>query len=139
MNSTINSKLESLAEYIEILKGYQDCSIDDIAQDHTLRGAVERYLEVSLECMIDIGEMIFSRQSLKKPESYKEIFMILGDNGILPQDFSRKISPAADFRGELLHMYADIDMEKVYLSLQNHPDDLEKFARYINLYLKRRD
>ncbi len=89
--------------------------------------------------MIDVGEMIISRQSLKKPESYKEILIILGDNGILPQDFSRKISPAADFRGELLHMYADIDMDKVYLSLQNHPGDLEKFARYITLYLEKTD
>jgi uncharacterized protein YutE (UPF0331/DUF86 family) len=89
--------------------------------------------------MIDIGEMIISRQSLKKPGPYKEIFMTLGDNGILPQDFSRKIAPAADFRDELLHMYADIDMEKVYLSLQNHPDYLEKFAHYIAFHLEKSD
>ena len=139
MDEEIFSKLELLREYIEILKGYQDYSLDDITQDHILKGAVERYLEVSLECMIDIGEMIISQQSLKKPESYKEILIILGDNGILPLDFSRKISPAADFRGDLLHMYADIDMEKVYLSLQNYPDYLEKFARYITFYLERRD
>lgn len=80
MDESIYSKLELLKEYIEILKGYQDYSLDDINQDHTLRGAVERYLEVSLECMIDIGEMIISRHSLKKPESYKEIFTTLGAN-----------------------------------------------------------
>jgi uncharacterized protein YutE (UPF0331/DUF86 family) len=139
MDEEIFSKLELLREYIEILKGYQDYSIDDIDQDHTLRGAVERYLEVSLECMIDIGEMIISRQSLKKPESYKEIFTILGDNGILPQDFSRKISPAAGFRNVLVHMYAHIDMERVYFYLQNHLDDLEQFAHYIAFYLEKSD
>lgn len=139
MNSTIHSKLELLTESIEVLKGYQDYSLEDINQDHTLRGAVERYLEVSLECMIDIGEMIISRQSLKKPEFYKEIFTTLGDNGILPLDFSRKIAPTADFRGELLHMYADIDMDKVYFYLQNYSDDMEKFAHYIALYLEEND
>lgn len=139
MDEEIFSKLELLREYIEILKGYQDCSLDDINQDHTLRGAVERYLEVSLECMIDVGEMIISRQSLKKPESYKEIFTILGDNGILPQDFSREISPAAGFRNVLVHMYAHIDMERVYFYLQNHLDDLEQFAHYIAFYLEKSD
>jgi hypothetical protein len=33
-------------------------------RDHTLRGAVERYIEVALECMIDIGEMIISKEKL---------------------------------------------------------------------------
>jgi uncharacterized protein YutE (UPF0331/DUF86 family) len=139
MDETIYSKLELLTEYIGILKGYQACSLNEISRDHTLKGAVERYLEVSLECMIDIGEMIISRRSLKKPESYKEIFTILGDNGVLPVDFSRKISPAAGFRNVLVHMYAHIDMERVYHYLQNHLDDLEQYAHYIALYLENND
>ncbi len=76
MDETIYSKLELLEEYIDILKDYQDYRLEEIRQDQTLKGAVERYLQVSLECMIDIGEMIISRRSLKKPESYKEIFTI---------------------------------------------------------------
>ncbi len=139
MDETIYSKLELLEEYIDILKDYQDYRLEEIRQDQTLKGAVERYLQVSLECMIDIGEVIISRRSLKKPESYKEIFTILGDNGILPVDFSRQISPAAGFRNVLVHMYAHIDMEKVYFYLQNHLDDLEQFARYIALYLEKND
>ncbi len=38
-------------------------------KDHTLKGAIERYLEVALECTIDIGEMIISREKLKRPET----------------------------------------------------------------------
>ena len=65
MNDEIASKLEHLGEYVSILKGYQHFKIEDLQTDHTLKGAVERYLEVALECTIDIGEMIISREKLQ--------------------------------------------------------------------------
>ena len=65
MNDEIASKLEQLGEYVSILKGYQHFKIEDLQTDHTLKGAVERYLEIALECSIDIGEMIISREKLQ--------------------------------------------------------------------------
>ncbi|KAB2948417.1 MAG: DUF86 domain-containing protein [Candidatus Methanoperedens sp.] len=88
MNDEIASKLEHLREYVTILKGYQHHQIEELQTDHTLKGAIERYLEVALECTIDIGEMIISREKLKRPESYQEVFLILGEQGILPKNFA---------------------------------------------------
>lgn len=74
MNDEIASKLEQLGEYVSILKDYQHFKIEDLQTDHTLKGAVERYLEIALECAIDIGEMIISREKLKRPGTYQEVF-----------------------------------------------------------------
>ena len=135
MNDEITSKLEQLSEYVNILKGYQHIKIEDLLKDHTLKGAVERYLEVSLECTIDIGEMIISMEKLKRPETYQEVFLILGEHGILPQDFAIKFAPSAGFRNRLVHMYAKIDIEKLYYYLQNNIGDIELFGKYIAQYL----
>ncbi len=135
MNDEIASKLEQLEEYVNILKGYQRFKIDDLRADHTLRGAVERYLEVALECTIDIGEMVISQKRLKRPETYQEIFHILAKHGILPGDFAIKFAPSAGFRNILVHMYAKIDIGKLYYYLQNNIEDIEQFSKYIAQYL----
>jgi len=138
MNDEIASKIEQLIEYVNILKGYQHFKIEDLQGDHTLKGAVERYLEVALECSIDIGEMIISKEKLKRPESYQEVFLILGGQGILPEDFAIKFVPSAGFRNRLVHMYAKIDIEKLHYYLQNNIGDIEQFGKYIAQYLIKR-
>ncbi|MDD5614780.1 MAG: DUF86 domain-containing protein [Candidatus Methanoperedens sp.] len=93
-------------------------------------------MEVALECAIDIGEMIISREKLKRPEAYQEVFLILGEHGILPRDFAIKFAPAAGFRNILVHMYAKIDIGRLYYYLQNNIEDIEQFGKYIAQYGK---
>jgi len=137
MKNEISSKLERLREYLKILRSYQSHSLKDLKNDITLRGAVERYLEISLESCLDIGEMIISKEKARKPETYREVIEILGEIGVLPEDFVDKFAPAAGFRNILVHMYAEIDIEKVYKYLQNNLDDINNFAKFIAEYLKK--
>jgi uncharacterized protein YutE (UPF0331/DUF86 family) len=135
MNDEIASKLEILEEYTAILRGYQQHNVEDLIHDHTLRGAVERYIEVALECMIDIGEIIISKEKLKRPDTYREVFLLLGEHAILPDDFAKDLAPAAGFRNVLVHMYAKIDVERLHYYLENNLDDMERFGEYIAQYL----
>jgi uncharacterized protein YutE (UPF0331/DUF86 family) len=135
MNDEIASKLEMLEEYIAILKGYQHHDVEDLMRDHTLRGAVERYIEVALECMIYIGEMIISKEKLKRPDTYRDVFLLLGEHGILPDNFAKDLAPAAGFRNVLVHMYAKIDIDRLYYYLENNLEDIERFGEYIARYL----
>ena len=135
MKNEILNKLERLQKYVRILNSYKKYSFQDINEDFTLRGAIERYLEVSLECCIDIGEMIISSRGLRKPETYREVIEILGEEDILPQGFAERFAEAAKFRNILVHMYAEIDVEMVYEILQNNLGDFDEFARHIARYL----
>lgn len=135
MRQEIIDKLELLEEYIAVLKDLQQHSFEEIEKNYVLRGAVERYLQVSLECMLDIGEIIISMEKIKRPQSYKEILHTLGENGILPEAFARKIEPAAGFRNVLVHMYAKIDISRLYENLQHGVEDMELFIEYIARFL----
>lgn len=135
MIKEINFKLEQLGEYVSTLREYQQYDIEEIRSNRTLRGAIERYMEISLACMIDICEMIISTEKLRRPETYREVILVLGQYNILPEEFAKKLAPAAGFRNILVHMYADIDLGKLYSFLQNDIGDLELFAEYIAKYL----
>jgi uncharacterized protein YutE (UPF0331/DUF86 family) len=135
MRQEIIDKLELLEEYITRLKDLQQYSLEEVGKNYMLRGAVERYLQVSLECMLDIGEIIISEEKIKRPESYKEIFHALGEIGALPETFARKIEPAAGFRNVLVHMYAKVELDRLYENLQNGVEEMELFIEYIAQFL----
>lgn len=137
MIAEIASKLEMLRKYVGILRNYQKHGIEDLEEDITFRGAVERYLEVALECALDMGEMIISAERLEKPESYREVIELLGKNNILPREFSEKFAPAAGFRNILVHGYAEVDVEKLYEFLQNNLEDFDEFSKHVAKYLEK--
>ena len=139
MRDEIISKLEQLAEYVRILREYQQHSVDEILKNKTLKGAIERYLQVSLECVLDAGEIIISAEGLGKPESYREVILILGEKGIIPEEFAEDFAPAAGFRNVLVHAYSKVDVEELHNNLQTRLDDFDKFARYVSEYLKSRE
>jgi uncharacterized protein YutE (UPF0331/DUF86 family) len=133
----VYSKLEDLKRYVQFLKGYQSHAKEELRENHTLRGAVERYLHLALECTLDIGEMIISKEGWRKPESYREVIEILGEENILPREFAERFAPAMGFRNILVHRYAEIDLNELYEHLQNDLQDFSTFAKYIARYLER--
>lgn len=135
MRPEVIDKLELLEGYITILRDLQQYSFEEIEKNYVIKGAVERYLQISLESMLDIGEIIISMEKIKRPQSYKEIFRTLGENGILPEAFARKIEPSAGFRNILVHMYAKVETNRLYENLQNGVEDMELFIEYIARFL----
>lgn len=130
-------KLERLKEYVGYLRYYQKYNLGDLQKDYTLRGAVERYFQLAIECVIDIAEIIISDLKMQRPEEYREAISILGEKGILPQDFVSHFSPVAGFRNILVHEYTRVDLEEVYRHLKKDVPDFDRFARYIADYLSR--
>lgn len=137
LKEKVSKKLEGLREYVGYLKNYQHFTIDDLRNDPTLRGAVERYLHLSAECVIGIAEIMISELGLRKPEEYKESIDILGEAGIIPDEFAYYFSPVAGFRNILVHEYAKIDLTEVHRHLQKDLGDFEKFSKYIIEYLNK--
>ena len=135
MKDKIADKLDGLREYVRILRDYQEKSIEEIEDDITLRGAVERYLQTAIECTLDIAGMIISEENLRKPDTYKDTILIIGEKGIIPKDFSKDFSLAAGFRNILIHRYAHIDLKKVYTFLKTRLSDFDSFAKFIADYL----
>ncbi|MEA1925133.1 MAG: DUF86 domain-containing protein [Candidatus Altiarchaeota archaeon] len=93
-------------------------------------------MQVSLECILDVGEIIISKEGLGKPESYREVIQILGENNIIPEEFAEKFAPAAGFRNILVHAYSKIDVDELYNNLQTRLDDFEEFAKYVSKHLE---
>jgi uncharacterized protein YutE (UPF0331/DUF86 family) len=138
MKDEILAKLEMLKGYVEILRGYRGHTLEEVKTNPTLRGAIERYLQVALECTFDVGEMIISLGGFRKPGTYKEVIEVLGEKGVLSEEFVKRFAPAAGFRNILVHMYAEVNVEKVHKFLQENLEDFNDFVKQIAKYLMER-
>ncbi len=132
----INPKLKKLQEYVGYLKEYQRHTVEELKKDYTLQGAVFHYLQLAIECVIDIGEILISTLKLRKPEEAREVIKILAENKILPDDFAQRFAPIAGFRNILVHEYAEIDLNKVHRHLRNDLKDFDFYARKITQFLQ---
>jgi uncharacterized protein YutE (UPF0331/DUF86 family) len=90
---------------------------------------------MAIQNLIDIGGHILAAIGENNINNYTDILQKLGENKIIPKDFSDKITGMAGFRNILLHEYIKTDLEKVYNVLIENLSDFSQFIDYIKRYL----
>ena len=131
-------RLNHLKEYLRILKLLQKFKLSEIENDPFKKGALLHYLQLCAEISIDVGQMIIVSENFQLPHDSSDIFLILGKEKILNQQFAKKFSPIARFRNLIVHEYAKIDMKKVYHYLTKDLDQFDIFAKAVVRYIKRK-
>lgn len=134
----IATKLSKLRQYQRFLKQLQANTPEDFTSDFKIRGAAERYLQVAIECIIDIGNEIISSLQLQRPERYRDIPYILAEAKIIPKTFAETIASMIGLRNLLVHDYASINLNLVYEFLQTRLPDFENFTKYIAKWLEKK-
>ncbi|MBI4318847.1 MAG: DUF86 domain-containing protein [Chloroflexi bacterium] len=136
--SGIERRLDELSERLARLEPLRSKDRAEFDADPYLRDIVERNLEIAAQCVIDIGHRIIALERAEKPRDYYEAILRLGQLGVLPPGFARKLAPIAAFRNVLVHEYVGIDWGEVYSNLQQL-DDLTRFAELIRQWLSKEE
>ena len=134
--SGIERRLDELNERLARLHPLQNKNRSEFDQDPYLCDIVERNLEVSIQCCLDICHRIIAIEEARAPVDYYESILIMGELGVLPADFARSFAPVAGFRNVLIHEYVHLDWDRVYQYLQNLAV-LERFSEAIRQWLGR--
>lgn len=139
MKPEIEDKLERLEERVGQLRKHSDISKKNLEEDSMLRNASERNFQVALEIVLDICSIIISNEGIEKPEDYKSMIKILGEENILKEDFAERFQNAAGFRNLLVHQYADIDLDRLHKYLTENLEDFDTFTREVAKYTRNQD
>jgi uncharacterized protein YutE (UPF0331/DUF86 family) len=133
----IERRLDELSERLARLEPLKSKPRLEFDRDPYLRDIAERNLEIAIQCCIDICHRIISLENARKPADYYEAILLIGELGIIPPDFARKIAPMAGFRNILVHEYLVLDWDEVYRNLQ-HLTDLVQFGEMIRGWLRKK-
>jgi uncharacterized protein YutE (UPF0331/DUF86 family) len=133
--SAIERLSSELSERLARLETLSTKTRQEFDEDPFLKDIVERNLEVAAQCVLDICHRIISIENSRKPESYYEAILILGELDVIDPEFAHQLAPLAGFRNILVHAYATIDWDIVYDHLHTI-EDLKRFRtavlRWIN-------
>ena len=91
-------------------------------------GGVQHYLLLAVETLVDLGSHVISSEGFEPPRSYADIFRVLRDEGLLEAPLADRLMAMARFRNVLVHLYAEVDEERVLKILRGSLSDLDAFV-----------
>ena len=119
--------MTKLRQYITELKKQRALDLPQFRENLTAQLAVERAFQAAIESCTDIANHLISVYRLTKPESQKDIFPILARAGYLDDDYAQAMSEMVQFRNRIVHLYWELDVERLYHYLQTDIPLLEQF------------
>lgn len=134
------TKIETkLAIIREALSELQKIKVSNAATDfiHSKEqfAVAEHYLRRALEAIFDIANHIISRFPFspgKRPTTYKDIALALGEKEIVDKKFSEEtLIRMAGYRNRLVHFYHEVTADELFSIINKQLNDIEIFAAAI--------
>jgi uncharacterized protein YutE (UPF0331/DUF86 family) len=110
----INKNMKVIKKYLENLDNFKIYSKEDLEKNFNDYLAISMSLFTILNSIIEIGEELIDHFDLDFPETYRKIFEILGNNGIISKDLSRFLSFSMKHRNMIAHQYENIDIGEIF-------------------------
>lgn len=135
--SVVSRKLTLLEAYSGYLETLAQHPADEFAASFLLVGAARYYLQVAIECCLDIGAHTLASDTSRRAEDYRSIIRLLAEEGILSAATASALEPAAALRNRLVHGYDRVDDAMVHGMLSTATVTFQSFARELAAYLDR--
>ncbi|MCX8068467.1 MAG: DUF86 domain-containing protein [Anaerolineae bacterium] len=103
--------LSRLKQYRGYLEAFASIPREELLADVGRLGGVKYYLQVAVECCIDICNYIVAAKGWRTPRSYADCFVVLGEKGVLSPEFVATARQMAQFRNRLVHLYWEVSDE----------------------------
>ncbi len=132
-------KVGNLKQYLNYLSqlSKEIESEEKYANDFHLIGNTERYLQLSVQCVIDICQLLAVEESIKMAGENREIISVLKEKKIITEKTASNLTKMVGMRNILVHEYGEISNKMVYETLKNHTKDFEDFIEEIQKYLNK--
>lgn len=139
MDERITEHLKHLNKYYLLLVEASKAPREVFVNDQILSGSTERFLQLAIESCLNIGNRLISLYQFQKPvdtpETYADIFKQMKALGAIDDKFCDRLIDMAKFRNRLVHLYWDIDRERVYQFIQENLKDFQLYREKVIEYL----
>lgn len=113
------------------LKDFSAINKEDILRNIEKLERIKYNFIIAIQSLIDISNHLVAKKGARAPEDYGDCFKILGEMGILDASLSMRLSQMAKFRNLLVHLYWEVDDNKVCDILRENLIDIDKFLEVV--------
>jgi uncharacterized protein YutE (UPF0331/DUF86 family) len=127
----IAHKFELVDGYLGLLREISKTSKMSFLENKILIGSAKYYLQVSIECCLDVANHVIASERLRSPKDYADSFKVLVDGGVVSNKLGLRLRQMAKFRNRLVHLYGEIDDASVYKYITEDLKDIVLFKTRI--------
>jgi len=117
---------ESIKKLSELRR--ENPTLDNYRRSWKDKDSAERNLQKVIEAIVDLGKMLIADKKLREPSNNREVFQILGEEGLFPSELMALIDKMIGMRNVLVHSYNRIDDSIIYGVLKKNLFDIKKLS-----------
>lgn len=123
----IASVREAVARVREVLPAERAAFLSD----RTTREVVILNLFVALQDSMSLAAHWLSDAGLEVPQSYAQVFLRLGERGVLSLALAERLAAASGLRNLVAHRYGALDWSRIHEIASTRLDDLLQFCEVL--------
>ncbi len=127
--SLVHQRFQDIRDSLDRLDVIAQQPLEVFLADQDMRDVASYRLLIAIEAAIQLCFHVSAHRVQRVPEGYADCFALLGEAGVVPEELSRRLQQMARFRNMLVHVYWDVDYERIYTMLQANLDDLRAFVQ----------
>lgn len=124
-SEVIKKRLVKLDECLVVLRRQQGYTFSEFVGDPERYGSAERFLQLAIEILNDIGGHIVADEQLGSVNWASDIPSVLREQGYIDGALEKRWIEMIGFRNVLVHAYLEVDRQIVYRVLQEGLNDIE--------------
>ncbi len=113
MDQRVLVKLDELNQLYTELHDTLPKTLDEYLKSKIIRRAIERLIQITIECVIDICSILVKELQLGVPHIDEDIFLKLEDV-VYDQDTIDVLRNMKRFRNRIVHRYSALNDEQIY-------------------------
>ncbi|RWZ54888.1 DUF86 domain-containing protein [Halobacillus fulvus] len=125
-------KIEEILLYMESIMKEMNSERTRTLQD---RLVLERMIHVSIESILDVGNMMIDGFIMRDPGSYHDIIDILTDEKVLPEHQQDGYKDFIELRKEVVQSYVSVDHLRLVRVWEEQKSALIEFPERVRTYL----
>jgi len=131
MPDVVLNKIQTIERCLKRIReeyvGYED----SFEENYTKQDSVILNLERASQATIDIATHIVKTKNLGLPNTSRELFTMLLDDGIISKNICQEMQGMVGFRNIAVHDYQNLNIEIVVAIVQKHLGDFEGYIKEI--------
>lgn len=124
---SIDARLDHLAELLAESERIRAGGRDAYDASFRDRLAAQHAIQLAIQICVDVGAHLIAELALRMPDDYRGVFATLREPLGLTPELVEGLSAAAGMRNVLVHVYLEVDDDRVWDAL-GHLDDLREFV-----------
>lgn len=131
MSDVVLNKIQTIERCLRRIREEYEGSEDSFESNYTKQDSVILNLERASQATIDIATHIVKVKGLGLPNTSRELFDLLLENGFITDSIAQQMKGMVGFRNIAVHDYQNLNLEIVVAIVEKHLSDFEGFVKEV--------